>query len=161
MVERDEVVPVGGRPMDPGPLLESGELSFDLPKGTRLMRIDEARNTLPAIKRLLPILQSLHDEARSLTEELEVLLDGLIPEDPHVVELSDHLAKVVVEWQAGMVALQSTGAVLKGLDPGLIDWYGVVDGEVVHYCWKEGEEDIEWYHSLQAGFGGRRPLVEA
>ena len=34
------------------------------------------------------------------------------------------------------------------------------NGEEVFLCWKEGEEDIEYWHSLSAGYKGRRPITE-
>jgi hypothetical protein len=28
----------------------------------------------------------------------------------------------------------------------------------VYLCWQRGEDDIEWWHDLDAGFAGRQPL---
>ena len=53
------------------------------------------------------------------------------------------------------------GARIAGFDPGYLEWHGVVDGYLVLYSWSQGEEDIEWWHPLDSGINGRRPLVEA
>ena len=58
-------------------------------------------------------------------------------------------------------ALEETGARIAGFDPGHLEWHGVVDGYLVLYSWSQGEEDIEWWHPLDTGINGRRPLVEA
>jgi hypothetical protein len=34
---------------------------------------------------------------------------------------------------------------------------GTRDGREVYLCWQHGEEDIEFWHDLDAGFAGRRP----
>lgn len=52
----------------------------------------------------------------------------------------------------------STGAQVKGFAPLLLDWPGRRDGTEVLWCWLEGEPDVRWYHRLDAGFAGRRPI---
>ena len=47
------------------------------------------------------------------------------------------------------------------LDPGRLEWYGVVDEQLVLYSWAQGEEDIEWYHETNSSFFSRKPLIEA
>lgn len=43
---------------------------------------------------------------------------------------------------------------------GLIDFPSVIDGKEVMLCWKSDEPDILFYHGLQDGFAGRRPIPE-
>jgi len=59
------------------------------------------------------------------------------------------------------VLVEELGARMAGFDPVHLEWHGVVDGYLVLYSWSEGEEDIEWWHPLDTGINGRRPLVEA
>src|SRR3954466_10440836 len=33
------------------------------------------------------------------------------------------------------------------------------DGEVVLLCWRVGEREIGWWHTVDDGFAGRRPLA--
>ena len=160
MDDRKTNLPLAGRPMEPSAIECSESTEELLPKGAKIVGLEEARQGLVIVCQELPILQSIHDQATSLTEELEILLVDLPAEDLHVREVSEHLASLVTDWEASLSKIQVTGCVLKGLDPGLVDWYGVVDGQLVNFCWKEGESDIEWYHSLEDGFTGRRPLVE-
>ena len=116
---------------------------------------------LPQAKKLLIALQSLQDEAHNLTEELEVLVEDLSPHHEHVVEVADQLGGLVKEWQAIGDSLEDMGARIAGFDPGHLEWHGVVDGYLVLYSWCQGEDDIEWWHPLDTGINGRRPLVEA
>ena len=47
---------------------------------------------------------------------------------------------------------------LRDLDRGLIDFPAVRDGEEVYLCWEEGEDEIGFWHELDAGHAGRQPL---
>ena len=52
------------------------------------------------------------------------------------------------------------GCHLKGIEPGLVDFPTVRDEETVYLCWREGEEAIGFWHTLDGGFTGRQPLDE-
>ena len=73
-----------------------------------------------------------------------------------------HPGKVVgeafVELQNGIAAFDARGIVLRDLDSGLIDFPSVRDGLEVYLCWIDGEDDIGFWHDLDAGYAGRQPL---
>lgn len=57
--------------------------------------------------------------------------------------------------------LESKGVLLKGIDQGLIDFPHIrKNGEEVYLCWKIDEDDIYFWHKIQDGFLGRRPIEE-
>lgn len=57
--------------------------------------------------------------------------------------------------------LDQQGVQVKGIDQGLIDFPHIrANGEEVYLCHLAGEPDIDWWHSLEAGFAGRRPISE-
>jgi|TARA_B100001741_G_C16306627_1_gene483867 hypothetical protein len=152
--------PLAGQPMALSELLDEMAL-LALPDGSKVVTIDEARDELPRARKLLVCLQSLQDEAHDLTEELEILVEDLPPHHEHVVEVAEQLGNLVKEWQEIGDELEDMGARIAGFDPGYLEWHGVVDGYLVHYSWCQDEEDIEWWHPLDTGINGRRPLVEA
>jgi hypothetical protein len=55
-------------------------------------------------------------------------------------------------------ALEELGVLVKDLDAGLVDFPSDRDGERVLLCWQLGEERVAWWHTLDGGFAGRRPL---
>ena len=54
--------------------------------------------------------------------------------------------------------IRASGAEVKGFAPLLLDFPAELDGEAVLLCWLEGDPDLLWYHRLDLGFAGRRPL---
>jgi len=55
--------------------------------------------------------------------------------------------------------IDKAGVLIKSELEGLIDFPAIAPwGEEVLLCYLEGEEDIYYWHSLEAGFRGRRPV---
>ena len=50
------------------------------------------------------------------------------------------------------------GCLVKDLDIGLIDFPTLFQGEEVYLCWKLGEAGIAFWHGVQEGFRGRKPI---
>jgi hypothetical protein len=68
------------------------------------------------------------------------------------------VGEAFVELRASIAELERREIVLRDLDRGLIDFPALRDGEEVYLCWIDGEPDIGYWHALDAGYGGRRPL---
>jgi hypothetical protein len=70
-------------------------------------------------------------------------------------------APVASEIEALLREVAELGAEVKDIDNGLIDFRTDRNGEEVYLCWRLGEGDrIAWWHTLEGGFRGRRPLVD-
>jgi hypothetical protein len=66
-------------------------------------------------------------------------------------ELAEQAAEAVRE-------LDAIGVVVKDLDLGLLDFPGLREGEEVELCWQVGEDTVAYWHPLDAGFRGRKPI---
>lgn len=131
--------------------------------------------TLEAVNELVPRLQEMVRRQLSRRSEIEQLLARLgralgdVPErivldpaDPQDVRgLKRELMRCIDEYRAGWREVEETGAVLKDPRIGLLDFYGNVDGKLVWLCWKYGETEVCWYHALEEGFSGRKPLAHS
>jgi len=51
-----------------------------------------------------------------------------------------------------------TGAQIKDINIGLLDFSAERDGCEVYLCWQYGEEDIAFWHEIDAGYAGRQPI---
>ncbi len=54
--------------------------------------------------------------------------------------------------------IQSTGILLKDINLGLLDFPSLRDGREVYLCWRYGEDLIEYWHDVDAGYAGRQKL---
>ena len=54
--------------------------------------------------------------------------------------------------------IEELGAQVKDLELGLVDFPAEREGETVLLCWRVGEDEIAYWHGLEEGFAGRRPL---
>jgi hypothetical protein len=67
---------------------------------------------------------------------------------------------VIDQMQAGVARIDELGVTLREIETGLIDFPALVTGRQVWLCWRLGEGDVDWWHELDEGFGGRQPLAE-
>lgn len=150
-----------GLPMELDELSPEAALPYPLPEGALVVTIEQARASLSEASNVLMVLQAMSDEAHDLTNELELLLDRYTMTHPHVIEVAEHLGQLVTQWQASVARLESIGARIVSMDPGRLEWYGVVDHRMALFSWAVGEADIEWYYRMEEGFPSRKPLIEA
>ncbi len=54
--------------------------------------------------------------------------------------------------------IEQMGVLVKDLDIGLIDFLTLYQGREVCLCWKLGEERIRFWHGMEEGFAGRKPI---
>ena len=127
--------------------------------------------TLEQAHRLLPVLKSLLKqsmEGKQLIEQVEketqdlrhriLLSGGLTVDVPALARRRAERDKALQETKDAIAEINSIGVQVKDLDIGLLDFPCVVENEVVLLCWKYGEEKIQYWHSQEEGFKGRKPI---
>jgi hypothetical protein len=127
----------------------------------KLFTLDEALALLPVIRQLIADIQAERARVDALTSELDELEtrtggNGHLTSD--VAETRRRLQEAVAALERLIGELQETGAELKGIDQGLVDFPSEREGRVVYLCWQLGEDTIAWWHELDTGFAGRQPL---
>ena len=122
---------------------------------SRHYSLEQARAQLPWVEQRLAALRDARARLTD-TEARQALADG------SPTNGGGHPGKQVgeafVELQNGIAAFDQRGIILRDLDSGLIDFPSVRDGEEIYLCWIDGESDIGFWHELDAGYPGRRPL---
>ena len=68
------------------------------------------------------------------------------------------MSDAFLEMRNALVELQAMEVVLRDLDRGLVDFPALRDGREVFLCWEEGEDEVRFWHDVDSGYGGRRPL---
>lgn len=129
----------------------------------RLYTVEEARALLP---RIIPILAELRAVAVTVREQMTAMAaqqkvvpgNGHLAADPFVDEKANPHQDEHDRWEACLRELTEMGIEVKDPEAGLIDFYHERDGEVVFLCYRHGETDIVYWHTLDGGFAGRQPL---
>jgi len=62
------------------------------------------------------------------------------------------------ELKSAVDRIQGFGCLIKDLDKGLIDFPTRLHGREVYLCWKLGEHGIQFWHGVDEGFAGRKPV---
>lgn len=135
----------------------------------RFFSPDEARAAIPMLRPLLAELRDAWHAYRFHREQLDelVALHGASlderghPEHDEAARLrdatEDHLARV----EHLVAQIEAIGAQVKDPLLGLIDFHHRrADGSVVLLCYRDDEETLGWWHPIDTGFTGRRPLAE-
>jgi hypothetical protein len=79
------------------------------------------------------------------------------PQEPRAVE--EDVERESAEVVRCVAQLERLGVVVKDLDRGLVDFPALRDGEEVLLCWQVGEDEVAFWHGLEEGFAGRKPLA--
>ena len=128
----------------------------------RRFTLDEANALLPRLSDILPQMQESkvkHDRLREKAAEYAHRMSS----NGHVIEKELNETRQELEQAAtalnGLIKrVQELGCEVKDVDQGLIDFRTLREGREVYLCWKLGEPDVRWWHELETGFAGRRPL---
>ena len=114
----------------------------------RLFTVHEAQRTLPLVRAIVQDVLDLGARARDV-------LSGRVQE-PTIDELQDELREHLGE-------LAGIGCYYKdwNFQIGLVDFPALIDGEVVFLCWRSDEPELRYYHRIEDGYAGRRPLPGA
>jgi hypothetical protein len=134
----------------------------------RLWTVDEANARIEGLNELLPQLRGwvvrlgeVHAELGRLADFWGRDLDA--PDHPD----RDLKQRLEAEWrnlsrrlEEAVAGLHAEGIEVKEVDSGLVDFYSVQEDELVFLCWRRGEPSVAHFHTLTAGFAGRRPIPE-
>ena len=127
----------------------------------REFTLEEARELVPwlvATFRTLELPRSRAKQLDAATKELSIRINGSGSSHGQLERLQRALREVSAEIDAAVSDILDRGIQVKGIEPGLVDFPHLKDGQQVYLCWREGESEIEFWHDVEAGFAGRRPL---
>jgi hypothetical protein len=129
--------------------------------------------TVRAVEALIPRLEELmgrvmaaHAEAGRLRAALEagqrevVLAGGMRLRAEWWRARRSGIDRADRQLRTGLAEILATGGVPKDLELGLVDFPGLVDGREVNLCWRYGEREVRFWHGLDEGFAGRKPIPE-
>jgi hypothetical protein len=109
----------------------------------RLFTQREAESALPLVRQ---IVADVLETARRIREAQEG---------------SAELAGLQAELEEQVLELEEMGCYYKdwNFSVGLVDFPAEIDGETVFLCWRSDENELAWYHPIEEGYQGRKPLT--
>jgi hypothetical protein len=125
----------------------------------RRFTIDEVNTLIPRLDMLMERLQRTALVVRSAVHEAEA--EPTVRTTVDVLRVRPELAPYVAEMESTVAEIEQLGGQFKGIDLGLVDFLGEVDGRPVLLCWQYGEKSIGFWHAIDEGFSGRRALSVA
>jgi hypothetical protein len=126
----------------------------------KIFTVDEANRTLPLVRRIVEDLVRDHHLWEQKVREFEVATAGSSTEHPDAIAelLQMEAQRLAKDIESYIAELAELGVICKGMNVGLVDFRGQMDGREVFYCWKLGEQSVMYWHEIDAGFVGRQRL---
>jgi hypothetical protein len=129
------------------------------------------RFTLSEASRLVPEIDKLIRDAVSLKAQFQgaeralqaftqrvAMSGGMVIDRDQVMELRSARELGAERLKAVIERIQEYGCLVKDLDSGLVDFPTLFRGREVYLCWRMGEPEIAWWHGVEEGFAGRKPI---
>ena len=129
----------------------------------RYFTVEQANEALAGVR---PLAERMVEHHRALREaearraELSSSIGGnggdIVPSDlAEVVQALEREQEAIARCIAGINEL---GGVVKDLALGLVDFPALRGGHEILLCWHVGEDEIGFWHGIEEGFAGRKPL---
>ena len=119
--------------------------------------VEEARATIGKIRPLLNEIQTIRDKILKQQPDSWPLVEKSAGNGG-----SRAASRLVVDFERLdrlVHRVQDTGAILKDINLGLVDFPAWREEHEVYLCWQYGEADLAYWHEIDAGFAGRQPIA--
>jgi len=126
----------------------------------KLFTVEEANQLLPLLTNLLRELS----QSKRLIEDKQVEIDSLeLITDENTPKVRSELLlrsaefnELVNQFNEEIKKIEDVGCLVKDIDSGLVDFYGMQEGKIVFLCWKLGEPAVTHWHEVDSGFANRK-----
>jgi hypothetical protein len=130
----------------------------------RYFTAEEANELLPEVRLAAEELVEHRLAARAVAAKRVQLVTRIAgnggdfdPQEPR--ELEEDFERETAAVAEAVAQLERLGVIVKDADRGLVDFPALREsGEEVLLCWQVGEDEIAYWHGLEEGFAGRKPL---
>lgn len=124
----------------------------------RYFTLSEANQALQIIKPLMDEVQSIRSDILAKRPEVWPAIERSAGNGGNPA-----LSKLVMEFERLdklLHRIQRTGVLIKDINTGLLDFPALRAGHEVYLCWQHGENQIAYWHEVDAGYAGRQPIEE-
>ena len=130
--------------------------------------VEEANQRLPLVRAIVEDIVHLYRDVHERRQRLIRVrqLPGGTDRDERSVygeelrQIEQEIDKDISRLQDFVDELKDIGGVLKDPAIGLVDFRTLMDGREAYLCWQLGENEISYWHELDAGYQGRQPIFD-
>lgn len=122
----------------------------------RYFTLDEANAALDVIRPLVAEILAIRREILAKRPDFWPVLQNSLGNGGNLA--AGEVALAFERLEDLMRQVHATGAQLKDLNTGLVDFYALREGRQIYLCWRYGEEQVAFWHEIDGGFAGRTPL---
>ncbi len=116
---------------------------------------EEAKALLPQLRLWLGRLNELRRELERSDKRLASLMG---PGQDLGGDLVNRWIRALAEMQEVLGEFQKREILIKDMERGLVDFPAIIAGKEVFLCWEQDEDDVEFWHDLDTGYGGRERI---
>ena len=127
-----------------------------MPHFEKHFTVEEANALLPEVRELLSDIKGVRNHLEVDWEAAAPVIKAA-PVNGGGREANPYLTDIQVIAMR-LARLAELGIQLKDLDRGLVDFPAWRDEQEVLLCWHLGEDAVRYWHDLETGYAGRRPL---
>jgi hypothetical protein len=133
----------------------------------RFFTLQQAEQVLPRVASAIREVIALKTEYERAEAEWQnfcqrlAVTGGMQVDRVQVLEKKNRREGATAAIQEAIERVHEFGCLVKDLDTGLIDFPTLFQGEEVYLCWKLGEPGIQFWHSVNEGFRGRKAIDAA
>ncbi len=120
--------------------------------------IKTANKILPSVIEKFQNLKKEKNEVMKLEHKLQTSISSSNQLDQYVT-LKQELNHAITKFYQAITELEETGVMIKDIEQGLLDFPSKRFDEEIWLCWKEGETEIKFWHEIDSGFNGRKPIT--
>lgn len=130
----------------------------------RYFTLAEAEKALPEVEHALRDVlfhkaeyQKAHEDIENNTKRIRMAGGSRVDPGAHLA-LRARRDACALALKGAADRVEEAGALIKDVDTGLVDFLSRYQGQTVCLCWKLGEGKIGFWHGLEEGFRGRKPI---
>jgi hypothetical protein len=116
---------------------------------------EEAEALLPQVREWLARLNELRS---GIARDDKRIASLMLPGNDIGGDLVNRSIRTLADMQALLGEFQKRDIHIKDIERGLLDFPAIIGGREVFLCWENGEDSIEFWHDLEAGYGGRERI---
>ncbi|HXI56583.1 MAG TPA: DUF2203 domain-containing protein [Polyangia bacterium] len=130
--------------------------------------VGDVEALIPTLERIFTDVLQLRAGLRGVEEKLDragvrVKRDQLPQEEVGTPEVRQAKAVLRGFYEAlsdEIERVRALGGQIKDIETGLVDFPGRRGSDEILLCWKLGEKQIRYWHTVDGGFSSRRPIDE-